>query len=198
MANAQACRIGHDGKRSGWGPASRVRFAASRPCARPRFRPCALAPSALPPGGWVGVPSRPCGPLPAGLPPLQRRWGGRLSLVSGFLWGCAVVALSRVSGFVPVVSVALRSARCRVAPWAGAALGFSFRRSRRSLSGFVAVVRFSSFAAASRFSLSWGRRLPPRPGFCAVRPVAGGFAVSLPVCPCLPPCRSGLRRLLAA
>ena len=52
-------------------------------------------------------------------------------------------------------------------------LGLSFRRSRRSLSGFVAVARFSSFAAASRFARSWGRRLPARPGFCAVRAVAG-------------------------
>ncbi|HCK79932.1 MAG TPA: hypothetical protein DIC59_00460 [Candidatus Competibacteraceae bacterium] len=119
-------------------------------------------------------------------------------MVSGFLWGGAVVALSRVSGFVPVVSVALRSARCRVAPWGGSALGLSFRRSRRSLSGFVAVARFSSFAAASRFALSWGRRLPARPGFCAVRAVPGGFAVSVPVCPCVPPCRSGLRALVAA
>ncbi|MEI2771379.1 MAG: hypothetical protein V9G98_11785 [Candidatus Competibacter sp.] len=107
-------------------------------------------------------------------------------------------ALSRCVGFVPVVSVALRSARCRVAPWGGSALGLSFRRSRRSLSGFVAVARFSSFAAASRFARSWGRRLPACPGFCAVRAVAGGFAVSVPVCRCLPPCRSGLRRLLAA
>ncbi|MCC9001095.1 MAG: hypothetical protein LM549_00485, partial [Candidatus Competibacter sp.] len=92
-----------------------------------------------------------------------------------------MACLSRCVGFVPVVSVALRSARCRVAPWGGSALGLSFRRSRRSLSGFVAVARFSSFAAASRFAWSWGRRLPARPGFCAVRAVAGGFAVSVPV-----------------
>ena len=101
-----------------------------------------------------------------------RRWwpglvlGWSLGLV---VWGCVVACLSRCVGFVPVVSVALRSARCRVAPWGGAALGFSFRRSRRSLSGFVAVARFGSFAAASRFAWSWGRRLPARPGFCAVR-----------------------------
>jgi len=31
-----------------------------------------------------------------------------------WLWGCVVSALSRCVGFVPVVSVALRSARCRV------------------------------------------------------------------------------------
>ncbi|MEI2781266.1 MAG: hypothetical protein V9H25_08370 [Candidatus Competibacter sp.] len=109
-----------------------------------------------------------------------------------------MVALSRCSGFVPVVRVVLRSARCRVAPWGGSALGLSFRRSRRSLSGFVAVARFGSFAAASRFARSWGRRLPARPGFCAVRAVAGGFAVSVPVCPCVPPCRSGLRALVPA
>ena len=109
-----------------------------------------------------------------------------------------MVALSRCVGFVPVVAVVLRSARCRVAPWGGFALGLSFRRSRLSLSGFVAVARFRSFAAAARFALSWGRRLPARPGFCAVRRVPGGFAVSVPVCPCLPPCRSGLRALLAA
>lgn len=106
-------------------------------------------------------------------------------------------ALSRAVGFVPVVSVVLRSARCRVAPWGAAALGLSWRRSRLSLSGFVAVARFSS-PAAGVFARSWGRRLPPRPGFCAVRRVPGGFAVSVPVCPCLPPCRSGLRALLAA
>ena len=109
-----------------------------------------------------------------------------------------MVALSRCFGFVPVVSVVLRSARCRVAPWGGFALGLSFRRSRLSLSGFVAVARFRSFAAAARFALSWGRRLPARPGFCAVRRVPGGFAVSVPGCPCLPPCRSGLRALVAA
>jgi hypothetical protein len=109
-----------------------------------------------------------------------------------------VSVLSRSVGFVPVVPVVLRSARCRVAPWGGFALGLSWRRSRLSLSGFVAVARFGSFAAASRFALSWGRRLPPRPGFCAVRRVPGGFAVSVPVCRCLPPCRSGLAALVAA
>ena len=106
-------------------------------------------------------------------------------------------ALSRVSGFVPSLRSVFLSGRFRLAPWAGAALGLSFRRSRLSLSGFVAVVRFSSFPAALRFARCWGRRLPARPGFCAVRRVPGGFAVSVPVCPCLPPCRSGLRALLA-
>lgn len=113
-----------------------------------------------------------------------------------------MVALSRCVGFVPVVSVVLRSARCRVAPWGGSALGLSFRRSRLSLSGFVAVARFGSPAAASRFARSWGRRLPARPGFCAVRRVVSGgrvsWCVSVPVCSCLPPCRSGLVALVAA
>lgn len=108
------------------------------------------------------------------------------------------LSLSRCVGFVPVVSVVLRSARCRVASWGGSALGLSFRRSRLSLSGFVAVARFRSFAAAGRFARSWGRRLPARPGFCVVRRVSGGFAVSVPVCRCLPPCRSGLAALVAA
>jgi hypothetical protein len=78
----------------------------------------------------------------------------------------------------------------------------SWRRSRLSLSGFVAVVRFSSPVAAGVFARSWGRRLPPRPGFCAVRRVVAGsgvaWCVSVPVCPCLPPCRSGLAALVAA
>lgn len=31
MADASACRIGHDSQRTGWHPASRVRFAGLRP-----------------------------------------------------------------------------------------------------------------------------------------------------------------------
>ncbi len=31
MAEASACRIGHDSQRTGWHPASRVRFAGLRP-----------------------------------------------------------------------------------------------------------------------------------------------------------------------
>ena len=96
---------------------TRVRYAASRPCARPRFRPCALAPSALPAGG-VGVPSRPCRPLPAGASaapaavgwaaPVGRRvalgvccgfFAGFVSVSGRFPWSlgavCAVVASSR-------------------------------------------------------------------------------------------------------
>jgi len=117
-------------------------------------------------------------------------------------WGCAVASLSRCVGFVPVLPVVLRSARCRVAPWGAAALGLSWRRSRLALSGFVAVARFSSPAAAGAFARSWGRRLPARPGFCAVRRVVSGgrvsWCVSVPVCRCLPPCRSGLAALVAA
>jgi hypothetical protein len=174
------------------------RFAPLRPLLA--SGPSRSPPPALPLGGWGWGSLPSLSPAPGGrFRRSLRRWGGRLPSVAGLaLWGCVVASLSRVVGFVPVVSVALRSARCRVAPWGGSALGLSFRRSRRSLSGFVAVARFSSFAAASRFARSWGRRLPPRPGFCAVRAVAGGFAVSVPVCRCLPPCRSGLRRLLAA
>ena len=118
-------------------------------------------------GGWFP-------PLVAGAVPRWVFW----------LWGCVVSALSRCVGFVPVVSVALRSARCRVAPWGGSALGLSFRRSRRSLSGFVAVARFSSFAAASR-----GRGVggcPPAPAFarCGRWPVGLRFP-----CRCAGACR---------
>lgn len=79
---------------------TRVRFAASRPCARPRFRPCALAPSALPPGGWVGVPSCPCRPLPAGASAAPAAGGWWLPLVAGVLVGVRRGRL--VSGFVSV------------------------------------------------------------------------------------------------
>ena len=172
---------------------------ASRPCARSslparRARPLRRCRW----GGGLGFPPVPVRRSRRRLPPLPAAVGWVAPFgCFGFL-GCVVVVLSRCSGFVPVVRVVLRSARCWVAPWGGSALGLSFRRSRRSLSGFVAVARFSSFVAASRFALSWGRRLPARPGFCAVRSVAGGFAVSVPVCPCVPPCRSGLRALVAA
>ena len=173
---------------------------AARPCALALFGRPRLAPSGAGAGG-VGfwVPSLPCRPLPAGCSAAPGG-GGWVALFvrCRLLWGCPVSALSRVSGFVPSLRSVLLSGRCRVAPWGGSALGLSFRRSRRSLSGFVAVVRFSALPAARLFACSWGRRLPPHPGFCAVRRVPGGFAVSVPVCPCFPPCRSGLRALLAA
>jgi hypothetical protein len=35
MADASACRIGHDSQRTGWHPASRVRFAGLRPPVTP-------------------------------------------------------------------------------------------------------------------------------------------------------------------
>jgi len=103
-----------------------------------------------------------------------------------------------LSAFVPLVSSVVRSARCGFAPWSGAALGVSFRPSRRAFSGFVAVVRFSSPVAAARFALSWGRRLPPVCRGCVVRPVPGGFAVSVPVAPAAPVGRGRASRALAA
>jgi len=104
--------------------------------------------------------------------------------------GCPVAASS--FAFAPVPSSVVLSARCAFAPWAGAALGVSFRPSVRSFSGFVAVVRFASPAAAARFSRSWARRLVPAVSFCAVRRVPGGFAVSVPVAP--PPAPVGRGR----
>ena len=107
---------------------ARVCFAASRPCARPRFRLFALAPSGAAAGGVGWVPSCPCGPLPAGLPPLLRRWGGgsRWSLSAfmgvrcGFVFSCFVSRCRRVAwlaGFTAVralVALARRfGAGCR-------------------------------------------------------------------------------------
>jgi hypothetical protein len=117
------------------------------------------------------------------------------------------VALSRFS-FAPFPSSVVRSARFAFAPWAGGALGVSFRPSSRAFSGFVAVVRFASFAAAARFSASWGGRFARSGGlvsFCAVRsvPAAAGVApswcVSVPVAPPpVPVRRGGASRRLAA
>ncbi|MDG4550738.1 MAG: hypothetical protein P9F19_15960 [Candidatus Contendobacter sp.] len=92
------------------------------------------------------------------------------------------------------------SARCGLAPWAGFALGVSFRPSAVALSGAVAVVRFSSSVAAAAFARSWARRLPPACGGCRVRPalvaagagVAPSWAVSVPVAP--PPVAVGRGR----
>ncbi|MBK8185725.1 MAG: hypothetical protein IPK63_23650 [Candidatus Competibacteraceae bacterium] len=97
---------------------------------------------------------------------------------------------------LPVASSLVRSARFAFAPWAGCALGVSFRSSARSLSGFVAVVRFSCPVAAARFAASWGRRLSPVCRGCVVRPgpvgVAPCWLVSVPVAP--PPAPVGRGR----
>ena len=153
-------------------------------CARP-LRPCRLG------GGVVGCPARPVARLLPRLPPLLRRGVG--FLVAVLVWGCAV----SVSAFAPLPSSVVRSARASFAPWAGCALGVSFRPSVRAVSGFVAVVRFSSLAAAGRFARSWGVRLPSVCRGCCVRPVPGGFAVSVPVAPACPVGRGRASRSLA-
>ena len=79
-----------------------------------------------------------------------------------------------MSRSVPSFRFVLSSARCAVAPWAGCCVSVRVRPSRRSLSGWVAVVRFSSPAAANRFAALWGSRLPVWCRGCVVRP--------LPVC----------------
>lgn len=85
-------------------------------------------------------------------------------------------------GFVPSVRFVRRSASCGLVSWSAAVVSILLRPSPRSLSGWVCVVRFSSFSAASRFALSWGRRLPAVCRGCVVRAAAGGgFAVSVPV-----------------
>lgn len=68
----------------------------------------------------------------------------------------------------------------------GSALGsgccsWLVRRSERSLSGWVLVARFSSFAAASRFARRWAGRLPAECQFCVVRRSDLGWSVSVPV-----------------
>lgn len=139
----------------------------------------AFAPSGAAAGGWcLGFPPVRVARSRRALPPLPAAAGGWLSSFAvGFLWGCPV-SLS-----VPFASSVVRSARCGFAPWSGCALGVSFRPSARALSGFVAAVRFSCPVAAGRFAASWGRRLPAVCRGCCVRPVPGGFAVSVPVAP---------------
>jgi len=107
--------------------------------------------------------------------------------------------------FVPSASAVLRSARFGLAPWAGSALGVSFRPSSVALSGSVAVCRFASPAAAAAFARSWARRLPAACGGCRVRPapvvagVAPSWVVSVPVAPPpVPVRRGGASRSLAA
>ncbi len=112
-----------------------------------------LPPPALALGGRGWVPSRPCRPLPAGASAAPCGGGWVAPFVRcRLLWGCSVA---------PFASSVVRSARAGFAPWSGCALGVSFRPSSRAFSGFVAVVRFSSPAAAARFSRSWGARLAP-------------------------------------
>ena len=75
---------------------------ASRPCARPRFRPCALAPSGAAGGGvgWGSLPSlwpAPCGPSAA---PAAVGWAALVGLrVSvGVCCGCSVACFGFRSG----------------------------------------------------------------------------------------------------
>ena len=115
---------------------ARVRFAASRPCPRPRFRPFALAPSgAARWGGGFGVPSRPCPalPAPASAAPCGGGVGGSLRspvwLFGGvswllclawsvsfrwFPWRCVRPAVGSRRGVSPlsVSRSAARGARC--------------------------------------------------------------------------------------
>lgn len=129
--------------------------------------------------GAFGGRSRPAGPLDTrGARPGRRVGLGRWWLLAPPAWRPrppppALWCVSPASGGkkpasrptpAPTASDAssvARSARAAFAPWSGGALGVSFRLSLRSLSGFVAVARFSSAAAAGRFACSWGRRLPP-------------------------------------
>lgn len=55
------------------------------------------------------------------------------------------------------------------------------RRSRHSLSGWVAVARFPSTAAAGAFASAWAVRLPRACRGVVVRRARSGFVVSVPV-----------------
>jgi len=58
---------------------------------------------------------------------------------------------------------------------------FVVRRSSRSLSRWVVALVFPSLAAARLFAGVWAVQLPAACGGCAVRRVAAGWAVSVPV-----------------
>ena len=128
----------------------------------------------------------------------------RSRLFSGSLfWGCPVARFVPScspapfsSAGAPFASSVVRSARFCLAPWSGCALGVSFRPSGRSFSGVVAVVRFSSPAAAARFVASWAPRLGPACRWCCVRSgppaLPACWLVSVPVSPPPAPVGRGL------
>ena len=139
-------------------------------------------------GGVSGLSLLPCGPLPAGLPPLLAAVGWWLPLVAvGFCGGCVVASFSLVGSRSLVLSRGALVAPLS-APWwrrlVGSALAagarrWRVRRSARSFSGAVVVVGFGSAASASAFASAWSGWV----GFpLAVRRFAGGvFGVSVPV-----------------
>ena len=132
----------------------------------------------------------PCLPV-VGLTGLPAVSGFGVSPVASFSFR-RLSSVLRAGGAPAPVSV-VRSARCALKVWSSACLGVSFRGSLRSFTGAVAVVRFSSPAAAQWFAASWGLRFARSRGlsvgFCAVRavPAAAGrpasWCVSVPVSP---------------
>jgi len=79
---------------------------------------------------------------------------------------------------LPCVGAVVRSA----AAAAGRGLvSVSVRPSARAAGGWVVVPVFSRRSLAARFAAVWSGRLPAVCRGCVVRPVAGGFAVSVPV-----------------
>ena len=181
---------------------SRVRFAASRPCARSslparRARPLRRCRW----GGGFGVPSRPCRPLPAGASAAPAAAGGRLPSVAGspcggvswslclavpascrsFAWFSVPPGAGSRPGAVPpwACRSAVRVARCRgLSPWPG-----SVRSPPRPASrclGVGACRPAPAFAPCVRWPV--GLRFPCRfAGAC--RRAGRGCA------PCLPPVR---------
>lgn len=103
---------------------------------------------------------------------LSGRAGRRSGSLVGVLMFPSFSAVSASSGSGAFAGV----------PLAGA---FSVRRSRRSASGWVAVVGFFSPSVAGAFAALWSARLPAVCRGCVVRSVAGAhgarFFVSVPV-----------------
>ena len=87
-----------------------------------------------------------------------------------------------MSSSFPSVNKVIRSAASTVGPWAGQSVSLKVRNSKRSATGVVASVSFSSLQAAQKFSNSWFKRLPSFVRYCAVRYFGGGlWVVSVPV-----------------
>jgi hypothetical protein len=121
-------------------------------------------PPPLPPGGAVrGCPCRPCGPLPAALPPLLRRWAAAPGLFSSFSVGGCVMA-----GFVSVLSsrgagVVARPLSCGWV-WARRALPCGAGWSPAPACLFVPFGSFALAAVFARGVSALGWRAWVRPG----------------------------------
>jgi hypothetical protein len=166
---------------------------------RPRKKRAALAPvltaggvffmpPPLPPGGAArGCPCRPCGPLPAALPPLLRRWAVAPGLFSSFSVGgvygwfrlCSVFSRCRGNRSAVVLRLGVGSPGFARRRWLVAGSGLPVRAVRLLRPGFgVRARRFGAglagLAAARRFRCAGLVRCRPAgSGFCGQGRAAG-------------------------